>query len=62
MTFIELSVITMLADLAAVREHVHKRILIRELAASHKLEQMPRVRMLENKQFGREKVFLVGMR
>ena len=37
----------MLADLAAVRERVHKRIRVRELAAFCKLEQMRRVRMLE---------------
>ena len=37
----------MLADLAAVRERVHKLIRVRELAASHKLEQMLHVQMRE---------------
>ena len=36
-----------ISDLAAVREGVHKRIRVRELAASYQLEQMLRVRMCE---------------
>ena len=37
----------MLADLAAVRERAHTLILVRELAASHKLEKKLHIRMLE---------------
>ena len=37
----------MLKDLTEIRGRVHRLIRVRELAASHLLEQMRRVRMLE---------------
>ena len=43
----ERNVNAVLADLAAVRERVHELIRVRELAASHKLEQMIRARIRE---------------
>ena len=38
MIFIERDVTTILADLAVVRERVHKLVLVRELGAVNKLE------------------------
>ena len=45
MKFITHDVTDMQAELAVVRERVHKLVLIREFAASHKLEQILRVRV-----------------
>ena len=45
MTFSERDVRLMVADLAVTRGRVRKRTRVRELAASHKLEQMRRVCM-----------------
>ena len=39
----------MLKELAEIRGRVHRLIRVRELAASHLLEQMRRVRMLEKR-------------
>ena len=43
MTFPERDVRLMVEDLAITRGRVHKRVQVRELAASHNLEQMQRV-------------------
>ena len=61
-TFTERDVHAMLADLAAVRERVHKLIRARELAAFHKLEQMRRVQMLQKPAAQKRKVVSIGMR
>ena len=45
--FTERDVNAMLAELAVVRERLHKLVLFRELATYHKLEQIRRVPMLE---------------
>ena len=45
--FKEHDVTTMHAESAAVRERVHKPTLLRERAASHKLEQIRHPRLLE---------------
>ena len=58
MKFTEYGVTAMLAELYAVHQHVHELILVRELAAPHKLEQMCRVRMLKKKS-GREKMISI---
>ena len=47
MTFPECDVRLLVTELAATRGRLRKLIRVRELAASHKLEQMRRVRMLE---------------
>ena len=46
MTILACDVGLMLADLAITRGRLHKLIRFRELAASHKLEQVRRVEML----------------
>ena len=46
MKFTEHDVTAMLVELYAVHQYAHEFILVRELAASHKLEQMCRVPML----------------
>ena len=46
-TFKERGVRLMIAEEAATRGRMHELIRVRELASSHKLEQMRRVRMLE---------------
>ena len=62
MKFTEHNVTAMLAELYAVHQYAHEFILVRELAASHKLEQMCRVPMLKNKKPGREKMVSIEMR
>ena len=47
MTFPERNVHVMLVDLTTIRTRIHEFIPIRKLATLHKLEQMLRVRMLE---------------
>ena len=47
MTFPERDVRLMMEDLAATHWRGHELIRVRELAPSHKIEQMRRVRMLE---------------
>ena len=49
-------VYAMLADLAAVRERVHKLIRVRKLAAFHKPEQMRRFQMLEEQAIWKREV------
>ena len=46
MTFTERGVRKMIAELAAIRWRVRELIRVKELASSHRLEQMRRVRML----------------
>ena len=50
MTFLERDVRKMIAEIMATRERVHERIRVRELAASHRLERMRRLRMLEEQE------------
>ena len=45
MAFTEQEVAAMHAELAAIRERIHKLILTREVAASHRLEQMRHLRL-----------------
>ena len=47
MSSTEDKVITMHAELPAIREHVHTLNLVREIAASHRLEQMDHLRRLK---------------
>ena len=47
MTFTEHDVTVMHTELAALRDRVNKRILVSKIAASHKVEQMRHLRLLE---------------
>ena len=47
MNFTEHNLIAMHAELAAFCEPMHKLILVREIAASHRLDQMHHLRLLK---------------
>ena len=62
MAFTEHEVIVMHAELAAISERAHKLILVRKIAAFHRLEQMHHIRILEKLAVWRERKVLMGVR